>query len=74
MSSEAPPATTGSCREILSLWHLWLASVVEDAGELPEGLERETAESLLRFFRKRQDALVTSLEDCTFALKTLEKR
>jgi len=71
-SAPQPSSLAGRFREMTSLWHLWHASVLEDLGHVPEGLEHAVATTLAETLQASKEKLAEASFACQEALDTLQ--
>jgi len=58
-------------RGMTSLWHLWRASVLEDMGEVPIGLEEAVESTLKECLQDARERLQVALQSCDASLTSL---
>jgi hypothetical protein len=58
-------------RELTYLWHLWKASILEEMGELPPGLEGAVETTLLGHLDETSDRLEEALRICKASAESL---
>lgn len=61
-------------REMSSLWHLWSASVQEELGELPPGLEEAVETTLANCLLEARLRLKEAQQACEVSLGSLSSR
>jgi len=61
-------------REMTSLWHLWRASVLEDMGEVPAGLEEAVEATLKECLLEAKQRLQDAMKSCDSSLSSLSSK
>jgi len=69
--SSSPCSPGERFKEMVSLWHLWRASVLEDMGEIPEGLEEAVEGVICQCLTASKEKLEESLRVCEASLSSL---
>jgi hypothetical protein len=67
----APHCVADRFREMTSLWHLWRASILEDMGEVPAGLEEAVESALKECLQEAKQRLQDALTSCDSSLASL---
>lgn len=74
MAMTASPCLAGRFRDMTALWHLWRASVLEDLGEIPAGLDEAVESSLRECLQEARTKLEAALQSCDTSLAALALR
>lgn len=71
--ASTPPSLAQRFREMTSLWHLWRASVLEDLGDVPAGLEEAVESELKECLQEARERLHEALRVCDESLDSLSR-